>query len=140
MPALAQRQEALKRFAKLKTLVRTKGKRSNEAAVTSAVESLGGKLRKDLGIRVLQFDIRSGSRFRSWHVKLLDGQAKCGKGGADRPDVCFRMSMKDALDIASARVAPAQVYLEGRMVVQGDCRLARRVYVQLAARGETEIR
>ena len=87
-----------------------------------------------------QVQIGKGRIVKTWMFEMsgegvrIDNRANAGA------ELAIRLQEDDAWEILRGKVSPAEVYLRGRMLVTGDCDMARRLYQKIGSRGETDVR
>jgi hypothetical protein len=127
MPPNAMKLEKLKRYARLEPILAATG-RVSDKAIDESLARVGAALKRAKETARIHVELVDGERVRT--VRL---------SGQEGADLTVTLSRDDWCDIARGKVAPAEVVLRGRMVLRGDCAVARRAYRKLATRGLTDL-
>ena len=80
------------------------------------------RLVQDVGC-VYQFNIGEGG---TWHLDLKNGRGSAGKGPPTwcPPDAVVSLSLEDLQVLFSGEITPFNAYMQGRVTIDGDVRLA----------------
>ena len=62
-----------------------------------------------------------------WFIEVDDGKSKVGRGTIANPNVTFVASGKDWVAISNGKLNGSWAFLTGRLKIQGDQRLARKL-------------
>ncbi len=61
-----------------------------------------------------------------WHLRIGDGSASAAQGRVERPDLIFRCSFQDWVDLAAGRTDPWRALLRGKIRPRGRLRMLAR--------------
>ncbi len=73
---------------------------------------------------VLQWDFSDAA---PWHLRIDNGSASAAEGQAESPDLRFRISYGDWIDVMGRRLDPRRAMLTGRLRPRGSVRLLMRL-------------
>ncbi len=138
MPALTKRQKRLAHFSKIPRLSAARAKLS-ATALDGAMKNLAKRLKRAGESGCLQVQVATGRRTTDWTFEMSENSVVLAKKKVDKPNLRVCLSEDDAWAIASGSVSPAEVYLNGKMLIVGECAMAKRLYARLGSRGSTEI-
>ena len=62
-----------------------------------------------------------------WHIRVKDGTCAVAHGGADNPDVSFRVGQVDFLKLIAGVESGPKLFVFGKMKIRGNLMLAARV-------------
>jgi SCP-2 sterol transfer family len=127
MPPNPMKLEKLKRYARFKPMLAATG-RASDKAIDESLARVGAALKRAKETARIHIQLVDRARIRT--VRL---------SGQEGADLTVTLSRADWCDIARGKVAPAEVILRGRMVLRGDCAIARRAYRTLATKGLTDL-
>ena len=129
-----EKRKKLERFARLRPIVPAlpAGKPSDQMLVRS-LAALADALRTSGETAALQVRLVSERRELARTLALSPTQVGVVSGPGRRANLEIVLSPDDWWSIARGEVAPAAVFLMGRLAIRGDCKLARRIYRHLAA-------
>lgn len=139
MSKLTERQARLARFAKLTPHV-PKSDNKSATALDNGLAKLGETLGKSKEFGRFRMEIAKGSKSKTMTYEMSSDGVKGQKSNKGDAELTVRVEEDDMWDILRGTVSPAEVYLRGRMLVVGDCDMARRIYEKIGTRGVTDVR
>jgi putative sterol carrier protein len=114
-------------FARLKDL-RAGGKGDSEGTLHTF-----GKLLESSGLEaVVQFDLAHSGGVKTFAVSVQKGGSSVKQGAATRPHLRIGLDEAAWQEIASGATAPLDVFVRGKLRVQGDTQLAVKIIHHLA--------
>lgn len=132
--------ESLGRSAKLRSLAGGSAPaKPTMADFEAAFETMGGRLAKAGEMVRLEFVLGSARKQAVWSVVAAPGTSTVSRTAMSESDVSVMLSEEDAWNLARGKVSLLEVFGSGRMLVSGNCETAKRVFVRLAGRGETDL-
>jgi hypothetical protein len=139
METLEDRRNRLQRFAKLPRLISNGARRPTAAVIERGLGKLARRINRRGEFVRLQVQIGAESRSMTWTISITEGVMSVSRGGIQKSDVKFVVGVQDGWRMLRGEISPAEVYLMGRLLVVGDCNLAKRLYRQVAGHGSKDI-
>lgn len=140
MPAKTTGPLQPRRFAKLRPLAARSAPSKPARRHFDAVFNRFAKQLQSTGeLTRVQFQLRKKQKKTHWSILLAGESSQVSRKPSPSSDLSITMSEEDAWDIFRGKVPPLEVFASGRMLVAGECEVAKRVYRRLATRGEIDL-